>query len=250
MTPPAEVLKIAREGRLLRLRLNRPEKRNALNRALIRALLAAFDQAGADPEIGAVLLEGEGPVFCAGLDFSEILSDEAPDDILLHDRLFNIGETTNKPVVAAVQGAALAGGMALVANAHVAVAAQGSTFGMTEIRLGLFPFIPFCSLERALGRRRTLELCLTGRIFSAPEALTWGLVHYIAPAFEFDERALSIAESLASASPEAIRSAFAFLHSPDLRTEAIRARKELLNSADLLERVRAHLKQPGLEPRP
>lgn len=242
----AGVLLVAREGRLLRLRLSRPGKRNALNRALCTELLTAFDEAANDPGIGAVLLEAEGPVFCAGLDLSEILTSEAAGDIRLHDRLFNIGETLEKPIVAAVQGAALAGGMALVANSHIAVAAQGTTFGMTEIRLGLFPFVAFRSVAKALGRRRTVELCLTGRIFSAPEALSQGLVHHLAPAFEFDDLALSIAQSLASASFDAIRRGFAFLHTLDdnetstERALATSLRIEVLKSADLIEGVQAH----------
>jgi enoyl-CoA hydratase/carnithine racemase len=242
VTTPPDVLKISREGRILRLRLNRPEKRNALNRVLCRALLTAFEEADADPQTGAVLLEAEGPVFSAGLDLSEILSTEAHDDIAVHDRLFNIGETIGKPVVAAIEGPALAGGTALVANAHVAVAAQGSSFGMTEIRLGLFPFVAFRPLERAIGRRRATELCLTGRIFSAAEALNWGLVHHVAPAFEFDDLALSIAGSLAAASPEALQAGLGFLRrsgTDGARGAAVAARQEALKSADLIEGVQA-----------
>jgi enoyl-CoA hydratase/carnithine racemase len=240
------VLLVSREDRLLRLRLNRPAKRNALNRALCTKLLTAFDEAANDPGVGAILVEGEGPVFCAGLDLSEILSAEAPGDVELHDRLFNIGETLGKPIVAAVQGAALAGGMALVANSHVAVAAQGATFGMTEIRLGLFPFVVFRPVAKALGRRRAVELCLTGRIFSAPEALNWGLVQHLAPAFEFDDLALAIAQSLAASSPDAIRRGFSFLRAlnddepGDKRALATFARIEALKSADLMEGVQAH----------
>lgn len=237
----SECLLVSREDRLLRLRMNRPAKRNALSRELCVALVDAFDQAASDPAVGAVLLEGEGPVFCAGLDLDEILSPEAAAAVLLHDRLFHFGDTISKPVVAAVQGAALAGGMALVANAHVAVAAQGTSFGMTEVRLGLFPYVPFHALERAVGHRRALEISLTGRVFSAQEALAWGLIQHIAPAFEFDDLALGIAHGLASSSAAAVSGGLDFANRPvgELRDLAVRLRQEALSSADLIEGVLA-----------
>ena len=238
----SEPLLITREERLLRLRLNRPAKRNALSRDLCAALVGAFDDASTDASVGAILLEAEGPVFCAGLDLDEILSPGAAADVALHDRLFNFGRTAGKPVVAAVQGAALAGGMALVANAHVAVAAQGTSFGMTEVRLGLFPYVPYRAVELAVGARRALELCLTGRVFAAPDALAWGLVHYIAPAFEFDDLAATIAGGLAASSADAVQGGLAFLRprqeaDADFRELAVLARQESLDSADLIEGV-------------
>ncbi len=240
-----DVLLVSREERLLRLRLNRPAKRNALNREMCQELVSRLAEADADPGVGAVLLEAEGPVFCSGLDLDDLLSESAAEDVLLHDRLFNFGEDLSKPVVAAVEGAALAGGMALVANAHVAVAAQGSSFGMTEVRLGLFPYVPFRAVAIALGRRRALELCLTGRIFTAPEALSWGLVHHVAPAFEYDDLALTIAHGLAASSATALSRGLAFqrIQHPDLpreiRARAVMERQEALKSADLEEGIQA-----------
>src|ERR1019366_7615074 len=99
---------------------------------------------------------------------------------------------------------------------------------------------------KALGRRRAVELCLTGRIFSAPEALNWGLVHHLAPAFEFDDLALAIAQSLASASSDAVQRGFSFLSGLDDgetgggRERAASFRIEALKSADLIEGVRSH----------
>ena len=240
-----DTLLVSREERLLRLRLNRPEKRNALNREMCRELVSRLGEADADPGVGAVLIEAEGPVFCSGLDLDDILSEGAAEDVLLHDRLFNFGEDLSKPVVAAVQGAALAGGMALVANAHVAIAAQGSSFGMTEVRLGLFPFVPFRAVAIALGQRRALELCITGRIFTAPEALGWGLVHHVAPAFEYDDLALTIAHGLAASSATAVRGGLAFQRTGDtdspreIRARAVVERREALKSADLQEGIQA-----------
>jgi enoyl-CoA hydratase/carnithine racemase len=117
----------------------------------------------------------------------------------------SIGRDIVKPIVAAVQGVALAGGMALVANAHVVVAAQGTSFGLTDIREGAFHASIGEAVAHAIGERRALELSLSGRVFSTPEALAIGLVHHVAPAFEFEDRALEISSAIANACPAAVR---------------------------------------------
>jgi enoyl-CoA hydratase/carnithine racemase len=199
MSSPANC-RIGRDGRLLRLTLARAEKRNALDRHLCRALADAIG--GASPEdTGAILLAGEGPAFCAGMDLEDSLGPGASELAELHERLFTCGMTARVPVVAAVQGHAIAGGTGLVANAHVVVAAHDSQFGLTEIRIGLWPLLVFRAVEAAAGARRTLEWSLTGRVFGADEALASGLIHRIGgePAAE------AIAQELASRSPDAVR---------------------------------------------
>jgi enoyl-CoA hydratase/carnithine racemase len=115
-----ESLQISREGRVLHAALNRPDKRNALNLDLCRALAETFDEAEADPGVGAVLLSGHGKSFCAGMDLKEALSTESNPGPLteIHERIFTAGIRMTKPVVAAVQGAALAGGTGLAVNCH------------------------------------------------------------------------------------------------------------------------------------
>jgi enoyl-CoA hydratase/carnithine racemase len=157
-------------------------------------LLRELTEAAANPETGAILIDADGGVFCAGAE---------PED----DALFTIGSRISKPIVAAVQGVAISGGLALAANAHVVVAAQGTSFGLTSIREGKWPEAMFRAMAAALGERRALELGMTSRVFSTPEALAWGLVHYVAPAFELDDRATEIATALANLSPDAIRAA-------------------------------------------
>jgi enoyl-CoA hydratase/carnithine racemase len=198
-------LEISREDRVMRLTLNRPEKRNALGFALCRELADALDDAGRDPKVKAILLDAKGPVFCAGMDLDEALEDGAVAEASIHERLFTFGSRIQKPVVAAVSGAALGGGLGLVANPHVAVAAQGTSFGLTEIRIGMWPFVVFRSIAFAIGERRALELSLTGRIFGTQEALQWGLVQFVVPAFELDDRASEIAANLAAFSGDTIR---------------------------------------------
>jgi enoyl-CoA hydratase/carnithine racemase len=203
MTP---LLEIRREGRLLRMALNRPEKRNALNAALCRDLTEALAEAQKDPAVGAVLLSGNGKSFSAGMDLEEAQSANAGSLADVHERLFTAFDWLRKPLIAAVHGAALAGGTGLVANAHIVIAAADSTFGLTEIRLGLWPFVIFRAAVRALGERRAVELSLTGRIFGAAEALSYGLVHHVASA----ERAVELAAEVADASPAAISSGLDF----------------------------------------
>jgi enoyl-CoA hydratase/carnithine racemase len=187
-------LRIEQDGRLCRITLAAPDKRNLLDAAVCRDLLRELRDAEADPGTGAILLEADGQVFCAGAE---------PED----EELFAIGRKIGKPIVAAVQGVAVSGGLALVANAHVVVAAQGTSFGLTDIRDGKWHAPMFRAVAAAVGVRRALEIGLTGRIFSTPEALAWGLVHHVAPAFELDDRATELATALAAASPEAIRAA-------------------------------------------
>src|SRR5262245_10832005 len=137
------VLTANREGRLLRLVLNRPDKRNALDGALCRELVAAIEQGDRDPGVGAILLAGAGKSFCSGMDLSEMLTPAEASLGPLHEQLFTIGRHVTTPIIAAVHGAALAGGTGLIANAHVVVAAEDATFGLTEMRIGLWPFVIF-----------------------------------------------------------------------------------------------------------
>lgn len=189
-------LRIEQDGRLCRIALAAPDRRNALDAAACRDLYHELSDAASDEATGAILLEADGPVFCAAAE---------PDD----DAIFSIGSTIAKPVVAAVQGVALSGGLALAANAHVVVAAQGTSFGLTGMREGKWQESAFQALARALGPRRALELALTSRVFSTSEAMSWGLIHYVAPPFELDDRATEIATALANANPAAVRQALA-----------------------------------------
>jgi enoyl-CoA hydratase/carnithine racemase len=194
-------LRVEQNGRVRRLTLARPEKRNVLDRELAESLLREFAEAEADPGSGAILLDADGEIFCGGLDLSAGAG-ELPGGI------FNFGARVRKPVVVAVKGVAISAGIGLVANAQVVVAAQGSTFGLTDIRDGRVHAGLLEAAGAAMGWRRTRELALTGRIFSTAEALAWGLIHVVAPAFELDDRALGVAGVIAEADPEAVRAVF------------------------------------------
>src|SRR3954470_591855 len=120
------MIRSEQDGRVRRITLAEPQRRNVLNAAFARLLLAELADAEADGNTGAILIDAEGPVFCGGLDF-----DDPPEDVV-----FAFGRRATKPVIAAMQGVATSAGVAVLANAHIVISAQGSSFGLTDIREG------------------------------------------------------------------------------------------------------------------
>jgi len=193
-------LRIEQDSRVRRITLAGPARRNVLDATLSADLLRELADAEGDSGTGSILLDAEGQVFCGGMDFATPLPDE----------IFTFGRTATKPIVVAVQGVAISAGLALIANAHVAVAAQGSSFGLTDIREGRCHPGILAAVSGAIGERRARELALTGRVFSTPEALAWGLIHAITPAFELEDRVIAIATALANADAAAVRAAMRY----------------------------------------
>jgi enoyl-CoA hydratase/carnithine racemase len=191
--------RVARDGRLLRVTLARPEKRNALDAALCRALVEAVESA-TPGDTGAILLDAEGPSFCSGMDLGNSLQTGAAELASLHERLFTLGRRTRVPIVAHVQGHAIAGGTGLAANAHVVIADEDAKFGLTELRVAMWPFLIYRAVEEALGPRRTLAWTLHAGTYSAAEAREAGLVHSIGNA----DSALAAARQLAGRLPDAV----------------------------------------------
>lgn len=198
----SKLIEASQQGRVLHLALNRPEKRNALNAQLCRALVEAFAQANLDPSIGAIVLSGNGPSFCAGMDLKEAVEAEGDPFADLHERLFSTIDRMHKPIIAAVHGAAAGGGTGLAANAHIIIAAPEAKFGLTEIRMSLWPVLIFPAIALAIGERKATELSLTGRFFDAREAQQYGLVAEIAE--DPLARAKALAKDVAAFSPNAI----------------------------------------------
>lgn len=241
----SDLIQVNRDGRVLHIALNRPEKRNALNLALAQQLVTALETGADDPHIGALLLTGNGPAFCAGLDLTEILSSHADEVHRVHEQLFSASLRLTKPIVAAVHGAALAGGTGLAANSHILLAAEDATLGLTEIHLGMWPFLVFRPVALAMGERRATELSLTGRTLSAVEAYEYGLVSEICAPDRLCDRAREVAHSVSCLSPTAVRSGLTFvqeIRQRDCRQAAEiarRVRTQLCGSADFAEGVRA-----------
>lgn len=252
----SESLEVSRTGRVLTLHLNRPEKRNALSAELCRRLTQALEDADSDASVGAIVLAARGPAFCAGMDLAEVRPD-TPDEInLAHEQLFTVGARLVKPLIGAVGGPALGGGTGLVANCHIVVAADHATFGLTEIRLGLWPFLVFRAVTAAVGERRALEMALTGRTFGSHEAKELGLIHQVH--HDAEAGAFTVAEGIAASSPTSIRAGMAFVQEVRGRSWkeageiATRVRNEVFQSGDFREgilafREKRRPKWPSLE---
>ena len=241
----SESLLIRSEGRLRRLTLNRPERRNALDMALCRSLVQAVAEAASDSAVGALLLDASGKDFCAGMDLKEVLEAKPSELLTLHRELFSFGSRLRKPVVAAVHGAALGGGLGLVLNAHVVIARSDARFGLTETRIGLWPYVIFPVVAAATGARKATELALTARVVEADEARRIGIVDLIVEPEKLSEEARRIALDMADGSAEAIGDGLAFVQQvrglePEATVKAAVAfRERSLSSADFREGVLA-----------
>ncbi len=241
------LVELERNERVLRVTLNRPEKRNALNVELCEDLIHAFEEGDRSTDVGAILVTANGPAFCAGMDLRESLEADAMQLAGLHERLFTTINRIRKPIIAAVHGPAIAGGTGLVANAHIAVAAPAATFGLTEVRIGLWPVLVFRAVELAMGERRATELSLTGRTFGAEEALRYGLISEIAE--DAIARASAIAARVSHYSPIAIGRGLDYVHRIRVRDWdhagriGHQTRDLLLSSEDYREGVRAFLEK-------
>lgn len=192
------------------IRINRPDKLNALNAATLDALDAAFADADADAAVRAVVLTGAGPkAFVAGADIAEmngLTPVQGRDFSLRGTRMMRRVEKLSKPVIAMVNGFALGGGLELAMCCHLRIAADTAKVGQPEINLGLIPgFGGSQRLLRLCGRAATLELCLTGAPVTAERALQLGIVNRIVPAAELEAETMKLAAQLASAAPLALR---------------------------------------------
>jgi enoyl-CoA hydratase/carnithine racemase len=184
--------------------LNRPARRNALSLELMRELIACLGELAEDREVRAVILAAAGPAFSAGHDLSEMIG----QDITRYRHIFDVCtelmprlKTIPQPVIAQVQGVATAAGCQLVAACDLAVASESASFGTPGVRIGLFCTTPMVELSRAVGRKRALEMLLTGKLVDARTACEWGLVNRVVPAAELGEATRQLACEIAAASP-------------------------------------------------
>jgi enoyl-CoA hydratase/carnithine racemase len=191
--------------------IDRPEQGNALNEAVATGIIAALDAAEADPACRAVVLTGRGDkVFCAGGDLKSTGGD-APFDIDPSDpRNFIVAllrrmAACRLPLVARINGHAVAGGLGLVCACDLAIASERARFGVPEVGIGTFPMMILPFLARVLPPRALLELCLTGDLVDAAAARAAGLVNRVVPAAELDAATDALVAKLASRSPTAVR---------------------------------------------
>lgn len=195
-----------------RIWLNRPEKRNALDRVLVDELRAAIGELEADPAVRVIVLGGRGPAFCAGADLEYLRSmasftvlDNMEDSAALASTLRSIYEST-KPTIARVHGPAIAGGCGLATVCDVIIASEKASFGYTEVRIGFIPAIVLAFLVRKVSQIQARELVLSGRIIGAREAYERGLVTFLTgePEEDLDAKVNEVAGTIAAASPSAV----------------------------------------------
>jgi enoyl-CoA hydratase/carnithine racemase len=187
-----------------RLVLNRPDRRNALSFALMREVLDALDEVAGDESTRVLVIEGAGPVFSAGHDLAEMTDTR---DAAFYEDLFStcVRMMTRvhelpQPVIARVHGVATAAGCQLVAACDLAVAADDARFATPGVNIGLFCSTPMVPVQRAVGRKRALEMLFTGDMIDAATALDWGLVNRVVPAAQLDDEVMALAERIARSS--------------------------------------------------
>jgi enoyl-CoA hydratase/carnithine racemase len=197
-------VELHRDGPVARVVLDRPERRNALSLALMREVIDTLDDIAADPAVRVVVVEGNGPAFSAGHDLAEMT---ATRDAGFYEELFTtcVRMMTRvhelpQPVIAKVHGIATAAGCQLVAACDLAVAAEDARFATPGVNIGLFCSTPMVPVARSVGRKRALEMLLTGEMIDAHTAVEWGLVNRVVPADRLDDEVLALAGRIAQSS--------------------------------------------------
>jgi enoyl-CoA hydratase/carnithine racemase len=190
-----------------RVTMNRPEKRNALSVEHMTELIDCFGRIGSDRGASVVILKGNGPSFCAGHDLGEMIGQSL--EFYRHEfdvctKLIQIIQAIPQPVIAQVHGIATAAGCQLVASCDLAVASSAARFATPGVKIGLFCSTPMVAVSRAMGRKKTMEMLLTGEPISAEDALQFGLINRVVPPESLEAETNALAAKIASASPYAV----------------------------------------------
>ncbi len=196
------------EALVATIRLNRPEKRNALSLALMQEVMTALRQASSNAAMRVIVIEAAGVAFSAGHDLGEMVGREG----VFYQRLFDVCSQmmemlhqVPQPVIAKVHGVATAAGCQLVAACDLAVASEEARFATPGVKIGLFCSTPIVAVSRAIGRKRAMEMLLTGEMIDARTALDWGLVNRVVPALELDEAVDQLVQDIVRSSPLTVR---------------------------------------------
>ncbi len=196
-------LLVTRDGSAARIVLNRPDKRNALSLELMDEVIAAMRECSTQRDTRAIVIEGAGPAFSAGHDLSEMIGRDREFFARLFDRCSVMMETVHEvpqPVIAKVHGIATAAGCQLVAACDLAVAAEGTRFATPGVKIGLFCSTPMVPVSRAVGRKRAMQMLLTGEPIDAATALDWGLVNRVVPGEQLERAVMELVQTIASSS--------------------------------------------------
>lgn len=198
-----EHILVSREGAVATITMNRPEKRNALSEAHMGELIAALRALGAEREPRVVILAARGPAFCAGHDLRELVGRDLAAYRGVFDRcveLMSAVQSIPQPVIAQVHGVATAAGCQLVATCDLALAGEAATFATPGVNIGLFCTTPMVAVTRAVGRKRAMELLLTGTAIDAHTAAEWGLVNRVVADDRLGAETRALADRIAAAS--------------------------------------------------
>jgi methylglutaconyl-CoA hydratase len=234
-------------GPVARVTLNRPEKRNALDANLIRALGDALRRADSAPSTRVILLRGAGKDFCAGADLASIhrMADspalEILADVELLADLFLSMRRLRNPIVAVVHGRALAGGSGLATACDVVLASRSATFGYPEVRIGFVPAMVMAILRRNVSEKRAFELITLGEPITATDAERFGMINQVHPDDELDDAAEAFASKLAGRSASAVQLCKRLLYQQDALgfEAAVRAGVDVNVIARMTEDTRA-----------
>lgn len=244
----------SQDGYISTVTINRPSKLNALNRDTIAELSAALQAGDKDPNTRAIILTGSGEkAFVAGADISEFAHFSVEEGKKLsadgHNKLFTLVEEMGTPVIAAVNGFALGGGLELAMSCHMRVASSNAKMGLPEVSLGVIPgYGGTQRLAQLVGKGRALEMITTAQMIKADDAYRMGLVNYVVELEELMEKAQSLATKISANSPTAIRAAIKAVNAQyktgvDGFEEEIKAFGESFNSDDFKEGTSAFLEK-------
>lgn len=204
------------EPGILQVSLNRPEQLNALSQEVIQRLAHIFSEVKQDNSIKAVLLTGEGKAFCAGADIKQLAALNGHEGLAFArfgQSVLRSLELLGKPSLAALHGYAFGGGCELAMAATLRIAANNAVFGQPEIKLGVIPgFGGTQRLSRLIGKGRALEICLTGRRFSAEEAFKWGMVNELTTPENLLSRSITLLKEITQLGPIALQSILTVIH--------------------------------------
>jgi enoyl-CoA hydratase/carnithine racemase len=206
-TKSYQFLNYETDERIATLTLANPEKRNALSRATMREIIGALDVAGKDRAVKVVVMRALGPAFSAGHDLREIRCAGDESDVAAFREIFDVCvqmmekvQSIPQPVIAEVAGIATAAGCQLVATCDLAIASTEAKFATPGVKIGLFCTTPMVALTRAIGRKRAMEMLLTGEFIDAATAADWGLVNKVVPAERLHDEVLALARKIVGSS--------------------------------------------------
>ncbi|HEY6393152.1 MAG TPA: enoyl-CoA hydratase [Bryobacteraceae bacterium] len=200
---PDQNLLRSTEGQIGIIALNRPDRRNALSLELMLELIRCLDEFSKDASLRAIILAANGKVYSSGHDLSEMVDRNVTDYRRIFDvctELMTKIQSIPQPVIAQVHGLATAAGCQLVATCDLAIASEQAAFATPGVKIGLFCTTPMVALSRAVGRKRAMEMLLTGKLVDAATAADWGLVNRVVPAEQLEEETRRLACQIAEAS--------------------------------------------------